>query len=396
MLSVIGRYIKLNIEKIKAGMIIKNYKELCSLLNINVTTGKARILQLMEFERYVKYHKIGNKFVIDEVFELEKEKIDKRKAKDKVSNNNMYSKDIQALIIDLLAQSKDNQLYLSVNALMRKLEMVNDNYATGRRHVPKLSEITEVPQEYCYDFYNNINIKLRDKLETALKGLRNRALVIWNHSITVCIREAQPELNELGKIKVDKNNRVVMKVIQTHREASKIEKELILETEKKVLIKNDCTSLQQAYLSGKWKIFKDEVNSILLEKANIEYYYTSYNVVYNHPHILEAQEQEKKSKENIKKMKVSERKETKANLNKNICNFTNKTAKSIQNRTRKKELIFASEKIYIKDEYLTYTKKLCDTVISSEAEDIRHKLVKDVNQKQLSFDINSEDEYLPF
>ena len=377
----------MNIEKIKAGMIIKNYKELCSLLNINVTTGKARILQLMEFERYVKYHKIGNKFVIDEVFELEKEKIDKRKAKDKVSNNNMYSKDIQALIIDLLAQSKDNQLYLSVNALMRKLEMVNDNYATGRRHVPKLSEITEVPQEYCYDFYNNINIKLRDKLETALKGLRNRALVIWNHSITVCIREAQPELNELGKIKVDKNNRVVMKVIQTHREASKIEKELILETEKKVLIKNDCTSLQQAYLSGKWKIFKDEVNSILLEKANIEYYYT---------YILEAQEQEKKSKENIKKMKVSERKETKANLNKNICNFTNKTAKSIQNRTRKKELIFANEKIYIKDEYLTYTKKLCDTVIASGAEDIRHKLIKDVNQKQLSFDINCEDEDLPF
>lgn len=383
--------IALNIEKIKVGMIIKNYRELCSLLDIKVSGGNARKLQLAEFERYIKYHKVGNKFIIDEVFKVEKEKVDKRKAKDKISNNNMYSKDIQALIIDLLAQAQGNQIYLPVNKLMRKLQMTNDNYATGRRHIPKLSELTEVPQEYCYDFYNQMNIKLRDKLETALRGLRNRALVIWNHSVTVCIREAQAEINQLGNIKVDKNDEILVKVIKTHRKATTVEKELILQVENNVLIKNECTSLQQAYVSGKWKKFKDEVNSILLEVANIEYYYTSYEVVYNHPHILDAQKEERK----LKKMKVTERKETKENLNQNICDFTNKTAKTIQERTKKKELIFASEKIYLTDEYLKNTKKLCDTVIDSNAEDIRHKLIKDVKQKQITFKI-AEDDFLPF
>lgn len=390
----------MKIENLKAGMIISNYKELCSLLDIKVTNGKSKVLQLKEIERFVRFHKSGNKFIIDEVFDMEKEKIDKRKDKSKISNNSMYSKDIQALIIDLLAQSKGNQIFLPTNALLRKLDMINDNYSTARKYIPKLSEIVDVPESYCYDFYNNINIRLRDKLETALRGLRNKALATWSSCITICVREIETEYNDLGQIKIDSNGRVKMKVIKTHRKADIFESELILEVERTILKEMGLTSNQDAYLKNKWNLFKDKVNEVLLERANILYYYNSYEVIYHHPHILEAAEEQHKDDINndvvkINKLKLADRKQIKSNLNKNMCLFVNKTAKTFQARAKKKIVLNKNELLHINDDYLKNTNKLCNVLIDTSAKDIRKELVQDLKHKQLSF-IKDEEEYLPF
>lgn len=47
----------------------KNYKELCNVMDWKTTGGKSKQLQLKDLERFCKYHKEGNKFIIDEVFE---------------------------------------------------------------------------------------------------------------------------------------------------------------------------------------------------------------------------------------------------------------------------------------------------------------------------------------
>ena len=47
----------------------KNYKELCGAMGWNTTTGNAKKSQFKDLERYCKYHKEGQKIVIDEVFE---------------------------------------------------------------------------------------------------------------------------------------------------------------------------------------------------------------------------------------------------------------------------------------------------------------------------------------
>ena len=59
----------MKIENLKEGMVIKNYKELCRYLEWNTTTGNAKKSQLKDLERYCKYHKEGQKIVVDEVFE---------------------------------------------------------------------------------------------------------------------------------------------------------------------------------------------------------------------------------------------------------------------------------------------------------------------------------------
>lgn len=71
----------MNIGKLKAEQVIKNYKELCNILNEKVKGGKSKQLQLKDFERYFKYHKEGNKFIIDKIYDKPKKKINNRKPK---------------------------------------------------------------------------------------------------------------------------------------------------------------------------------------------------------------------------------------------------------------------------------------------------------------------------
>lgn len=65
--------------KVKINQIFKNYKELCDFLGEPYYQGgKQRQLQLKNWERYFKWEKQGYKFIITEVFDTPKDKIDNR------------------------------------------------------------------------------------------------------------------------------------------------------------------------------------------------------------------------------------------------------------------------------------------------------------------------------
>ena len=68
----------MKIENLSEGLIIKNYKELCSILEIKVEAGNSKKAQLKELERFVGYHKEGQKFIIDEIYDEPLKKEDKR------------------------------------------------------------------------------------------------------------------------------------------------------------------------------------------------------------------------------------------------------------------------------------------------------------------------------
>lgn len=57
----------MNLDNITKGMIVKNYKELCRLLELDVKTGGARKNQLEWIEDYIGYDKEGHKFIIKDI-----------------------------------------------------------------------------------------------------------------------------------------------------------------------------------------------------------------------------------------------------------------------------------------------------------------------------------------
>ena len=55
-------------NKLKEGMKIKNYKQLCELIEEETKSGKSKKAQLKEIERHIKLEKQGHAFTIKEVY----------------------------------------------------------------------------------------------------------------------------------------------------------------------------------------------------------------------------------------------------------------------------------------------------------------------------------------
>lgn len=56
----------------------KNYKELCLSMNWEVKSGNTKIKQFKELDSLCKYHKEGQKIVIEEIFDIPKDIVDNR------------------------------------------------------------------------------------------------------------------------------------------------------------------------------------------------------------------------------------------------------------------------------------------------------------------------------
>lgn len=69
----------MNIENLKEGMEIKNYKVLCELVGWNIEAGNTKVSQFKELDMYCTYHKKGQKIIIDTIHEIPLEKEDLRK-----------------------------------------------------------------------------------------------------------------------------------------------------------------------------------------------------------------------------------------------------------------------------------------------------------------------------
>jgi hypothetical protein len=71
-------------NKLKEGMKIKNYKQLCELIEEEVKGGNSKILQIKEIERYVCLKKRGIKYTVQEIYETPRPK--QRKTSTKYKN----------------------------------------------------------------------------------------------------------------------------------------------------------------------------------------------------------------------------------------------------------------------------------------------------------------------
>ena len=99
----------MKIENLKSGMTIKSYPALCKILEIKATRGNVMKRNIENLERFVVFHKEGNKFVIDNIIENPIEKIDARTLK-----TVDYIPDIEILIMDILVrQEKDNHMIMN-------------------------------------------------------------------------------------------------------------------------------------------------------------------------------------------------------------------------------------------------------------------------------------------
>ena len=280
----------MKIENLEIKQVVKNYKELCNILNEKVKGGKSKQLQLKDFERYFKYHKEGNKFIIDQIY---------NKPKKKINNRNIeYIKIIEILILDKLANNKNKgRIFLSKNKLLTELKMINENYTyckySSRPY--KLSKYLSINKTTIDEFYESTSSCLQRNLEKALNNLQSQFLITWRTQMTIGKINIKDTKNIVKEIHFDDYDEEVINykidpniTYLPHREATEEEEKYILEIERNEMLKLNCINKQDLIRNKQWDAFQKEVNNILLKEKNIIMYYKSYKILFNTKHIVDG------------------------------------------------------------------------------------------------------------
>lgn len=331
-----------NLFKLKDGMVIRNYKEMCDLLDEKTEAGNSKKAQLREWERFFKYHKEGNKIIIDEIYDEPQEKLDLR------GSYGLLSNDIQPLILDILVKNnQSDSICFSCTKLLEMLKMVNSNYHVGRRNIKLFSKYLDVDEDIINDFYYFEHTKLKSSLESALNSLYNKRIISWEKVTMVCVVEHSLIPDTLGKYNSIKVNRI----------ATNYEIEFLLSIDRKVLDIMGLQSTRQIYGTSRYNKFKKLVNEeIKNSNSNILYGYKGYKIIQLKDYVIKALEEENK------KLKEQE-------LNFNILKSAYRSIKNKSENAKKEcddnwgKQLDASNSPRVKDNYENDSIKVCNTII---------------------------------
>lgn len=337
--------IEKNIHKICEGLIVKNYKELCELLEIPVQSGKSKKIQLQDLMRYVEYKKEGHKFIITKIYKNPNKKKDKRK-------ETIYGQYIEKLILDLLVHheknNRKNTILLTPKILFKYLRLVNDNYSYCYNNKHELSAYLNIDAGYIKDFYNNTYSKLISVIESALKRLTGKMLIHWQKSIVIVYRKNLTE--------------------EKHTIANDDMTNYIIAMEKIVAESMGYNTKKDILLHGNIKLFnKKVIAKINEENKSILYYYRAYKINFNN--------YVKKEQTKIGLLLENSLKELyQQNLNKQIITNYKQSAVKRNSKYKNKYLIGKSrlkhEQIIASDNFVENTYELIDTLININTENL--------------------------
>ena len=242
--------------------VVKNYKEMCKLLNQEEKTGNSKKAQEKEWKRYFKWEKQGQKYIIEEIYENPLPVQDKRKN----GNHNIYMQYIEVLLLSFLSQKKGYTYTLTQKRWWKELGMVNKKYGLNtEQEKERLKKINYSITDFeINSFYGRTHRKLTDIFTGALKSLRNRRLIDFSKETIMVDADGIYMLSDDN----DKCN--------------------ILEAEREVLQEFGYEKMIQVQLSFKTKSFYKRVYEILDEKYGIKYYFKQIRIIYTSTDIINA------------------------------------------------------------------------------------------------------------
>lgn len=289
----------------------KNWNEVCKVMNWKTGGGNTKVKNLKLLDSICKYRKEGYKYIIEEIYQEQKQIIDKRK---EGNNTSILSNEIQFSILYLLSQEPNNNMIISKSKLLQMTGLINSQFNNinankliyaNNRDLNYYTVAKTLERTYTY---------VSQYLQRALKQLENKLLI----SVTKDIMY----INIDDKITIedeDTGNIEGLKTINVNREATKQERKYILKVQKDILKECGYKSIDEIPYFEISKINK-KINSILRLKG-INYYYYCYDIVGNDSYIKEEYENLKDEMDNSKTL-----------INNNMYNLINN---SMINKSKK-------------------------------------------------------------
>ena len=153
----------INIANLSIGSVIKNYKELCGILEEKVLDGKSRRLQIENWKRYFDFERQGNKYIIKEIYPTPLPK--------DFSKNDVYTKYVQVILTRCLKET--HKRYFTTTDLLKLFGFVNDNWGNLDLLNDYCKESLCSPKQATY-YYNQLYMHVMSYCTTAFKRCLNR------------------------------------------------------------------------------------------------------------------------------------------------------------------------------------------------------------------------------
>lgn len=251
----------MKIKNIKVGMIIKNYKELCKLLGIPVKEGNSKKTQLKALEQCCKFHKEGNKFVIDEILSTKPVIYEKGKNPNSHNNNSTFKDGLSEIVMFNLVNefqnktTEDQFLNISKTAMYINCSLVNPNFVTLYPNMEKVAKKEDIPIQVIEYFYTTSTSKMSKNIETVLNYMQKNFWINWSYRMSVRL------VNGKTRLATDEETRKVITI------------------QKAVLLEHGVKDMREIQFTKKHIKIQKEVNRRLKEELDFEYFFYSIYIV---------------------------------------------------------------------------------------------------------------------
>ena len=215
--------------------IYKNWRELCEELGWKTTGGTYKKARLKELDTICSWYKEGNKIVVDEIFEVAKEKVDERasngghstkstKEDDGRKNKNAIYKELDNIILNYLyCNTSDDTVNVTKNQLVRKCEFdisIQDN-----------NEYSKETINDVLDVYRSI---LSHAVDSSLKRLEKKGFINYKYTFMI-------HYEGIWRLATEEEEMKIKEVEEQVKEEMKIKNVFLLDKQMQMIYYNKCS-----------------------------------------------------------------------------------------------------------------------------------------------------------
>lgn len=171
--------------ELKAGMTIKNWNQLCDLMEWKRTKGgqNSRIAQEKDLNTICKWHKKGHKIIIDEVYYEPKKRENNRFNKDLKDLKEAIERQIIREVAKEYKLKKDEKVFncslnLTINQWLERLGLINPNYRKAITNTNIMAYILDVNKNLLNDVIAHSKSTTPDWLRSAFNNLKSKRIAL--------------------------------------------------------------------------------------------------------------------------------------------------------------------------------------------------------------------------
>ena len=293
------------------------YKKLCEVLKQPYyKSNNQKNAQLKEWSRYFDFEKVNKKYVIKEIYKkpLEPEI-------NPVSNNAIYVKYIECILLQYLSKQNGEPAYFAPRKLWLHLGMINNDFLEYKTQYEKLTEENNISLYDVKNFYDRCNANFPNIIKSSLNSLQRRCLIKYSKPYML------GQINEDGFIE--------------YREATDSEVKYILKTKRALLSTFGVEDEIAIHWLGLSKDYYKTLDETFETEQNWYKVFEAYKIIYNKEDIIETLPQDQLKLE-------------KMGLNNAVINKMNKQAETLYQNEKK----INYHDTYVQSQYLLSDKLL--------------------------------------